>query len=218
MARLQDEKFSKGLETVRALMLHPEFEASLGANIRAEGGARRAVEALKREFDLSGENEGVVVPDFEAVEIVRMIQNHRKDQLDIDSRYFSWDFFDGLLIEKEMRNGRGKTFRVEKWRPEKTIHPAEARTHFMLRARGHAAAFVSWVALTDPEDGLYICAPHDEAYFHEGVQTLVPFANVYKGKTTLSLMPTNHILHEHNEPTFVAFSRIKTGQRVLLVK
>lgn len=50
MARLLDDVFSKGLETVRLLVSHSGFTVELGDVIRARGGVDRAIVALTREF------------------------------------------------------------------------------------------------------------------------------------------------------------------------
>ncbi len=50
MARLNDDTFSRGLETTRLLLGHPKFTAELAAAIRKDGGADKAVEALLRAF------------------------------------------------------------------------------------------------------------------------------------------------------------------------
>ncbi|MEA3249660.1 MAG: hypothetical protein U9Q03_04885 [Patescibacteria group bacterium] len=52
MARLNDDTFSRGFETVRVLLGHPKFTAELATAIRKEGGADRAVEALLQVFGL----------------------------------------------------------------------------------------------------------------------------------------------------------------------
>lgn len=49
-ARLLDGTFSKGLETVTALVRCSDFSAELGELIRKPGGAERALGALRREF------------------------------------------------------------------------------------------------------------------------------------------------------------------------
>lgn len=48
--RLQDESFSKGLETVTSLTRCADFTVELGQQIRQPGGAERAVRAMLREF------------------------------------------------------------------------------------------------------------------------------------------------------------------------
>lgn len=50
MARLLDDVFSKGLETLRLLVSHSDFTVELGDAIRAKGGVDRAIRALHREF------------------------------------------------------------------------------------------------------------------------------------------------------------------------
>ena len=49
-ARLMEGLFSEGLETFRLLVMDGEFTVELGAAIRAPGGVRRAVTALRNEF------------------------------------------------------------------------------------------------------------------------------------------------------------------------
>ncbi|MEK7615233.1 MAG: hypothetical protein AAB431_02510 [Patescibacteria group bacterium] len=50
MTRLLDDVFSKGLETIRALVSHAGFTTELGEAIRKKGGVDRAINALTREF------------------------------------------------------------------------------------------------------------------------------------------------------------------------
>ena len=54
MVRLNEDTFSRGLETVRTLLGHPRFSSALAAEIRRKGGADRAVDALLREFQKEG--------------------------------------------------------------------------------------------------------------------------------------------------------------------
>jgi hypothetical protein len=56
MARLIDDKFSRGLETTRILLGHPKFTAELADAVRKEGGADRAIDALRQAFGLTDEN------------------------------------------------------------------------------------------------------------------------------------------------------------------
>lgn len=215
MARLQDDKFSKGLETIRALLMHPDFSDALGTSIRAEGGAKRAVDALVQEFDPSPRSVGVAVPDFEAKTLMEMIRNHGKDWLEIHPQYFDWDFFDGTPVLKTMRTGRGQLFRVEQWIPTRSLRIFQAVDQFRGNARGHVAAFVTWLVLARPKDGTYVCVPHEEACLRteEGVM-VVPFANVWKGKASLILPSTQTRLEAEHDPVFLAFSRFKMGELV----
>lgn len=57
MARLNDDTFSRGLETARVLLGHPGFTAELAAAIRKPDGADKAVEALLAAFGLAGTNQ-----------------------------------------------------------------------------------------------------------------------------------------------------------------
>jgi hypothetical protein len=49
----KQESFSQGFDTVRQLMLHPQFSDKLSAAIRKEGGADKAVEAMLKAFGLN---------------------------------------------------------------------------------------------------------------------------------------------------------------------
>lgn len=54
VVRLNDDTFSRGLETAKVLLGHSGFSDELAAMIRQKGGADKAVNALLREFGLSG--------------------------------------------------------------------------------------------------------------------------------------------------------------------
>lgn len=56
VARLLDDTFSRGLQTAHDLLGHPEFTDQLATEIRKEGGADKAIEALLEAFGLEAKN------------------------------------------------------------------------------------------------------------------------------------------------------------------
>lgn len=58
MARLNDDTFSKGLETTRLLLGHPKFTAELASAIRKDGGADKALDVLLAAFGTKASDYG----------------------------------------------------------------------------------------------------------------------------------------------------------------
>jgi hypothetical protein len=171
---LSDGSFRLGLATVSQLALRPEFDDKLAALIRRDGGAERAVRALRREFLGEGPEETITIPEKATVEGLVAQAKAAYEEADIPFTFFDDNVLE--IIRHDLELVKGKTLQVLEQTFGRWWTTQEGR--YLQKGQGfdgNAAALLVWVIQTRKRGWFVSIANTDDRLFRDDGDLCAPY-------------------------------------------